>query len=693
MLEFPLLLAGPIVRRVEPTRVCIWIATSKKLQVDADLFQIKDTSPSYQYHKLETVCEPMNVKIGYQLYIYLINITPKNTAFPVDTLIGYNIRFTHGSKQEDFESLELLSPEHPESIVYGNLKYPTFQIKSKQKPPHIFYGSCRKLHGEGEDTLAYADAILEKNPEEVHTRPDHLFLMGDQIYADDVPDSLIRFISKLSNLLIGYHEPLYVLDPRLAEEPFQTAFHQVNGRQFIMDTFCQFTSTQAQNHLIELGEYAAMYLLSWSPVLWEFAQDHHLFESFDELENQKLVHFAFSNQDDYSREHQMERKKISDRFIEQQEALISFQASLYRVRRLLANTPTYMIFDDHDLTDDWNISAEWKKNVENAPLGKHVIANGLAAYWAFQGWGNDPDSYDVEFIEQIKAYFKIIRKGQFLSSTYAQGVNLLWQFDSWHFVAPTYPTAVFLDTRTQRKYSSTPKPVKFGYKIEEAPECPQLLNELGWSRISKKLLTSDWVPNTPIILVSATPIYGMGLIESFLHDYIYPLQVIGVEVRTSFDFEAWKYNGEGFTKLLYQVDDWNPSECIFLSGDVHYASAVKATVTFPTGRKLPIHQFTSSPFKNRSFTGIWGALMKGVISLNSLKRKNKDIYRVCDPAYSIRHVKKDDETNPYLWKDQLRYQFLEEGSIIETTNNLGLLSISSNTFTNTLIKESSMKNK
>lgn len=694
-MQFPLILSGPIVRRVESTRAYIWIATSKKVQIESDFFQIEkgNETHSYLYHKLDTNCQTMKVKIGKQLFVYLIKITPQDESFPTDTLIGYNLRFNDDSRLDDLESLELLNPNHPGSLVYGNLKYPTFQIKRGQSSCHIFYGSCRKLHGDGEDTLAYADSIIDNHHANVQNRPDSLFLMGDQIYADDVADPLFGVISKISNELIGQREPLHHLEKRLQQEPFCTALNQVNGRQLIMESFCQFTSSHAQNHLIEFGEFAAMYLLSWSPEIWDIAQANHFFESFDELEKRKLIHFVSTNEKGDSKNHRFERNQLLNRFNEQQEALVSFRASLNRVRRLLANIPTYMIFDDHDLTDDWNISAEWKKNVSEAPLGRHVIANGLSAYWAFQGWGNDPDNFDQNFIKLMESYFKTIRKGSFHPFTHEKWGNILWQLSSWHFVAPTHPKAVFLDTRTQREYTTTPKLVKLGHIIKETTACPQLLSDQGWSTVSNKLLSSSWKTKTPLLIVSATPVYGMGLIESFLHDYVYPFQVIGVEVRTSFDFEAWKYNGEGFTKLLYQVAKWEPSECIFLSGDVHYASAVKATVTFPGGTTLPIHQYTSSPFKNMSFSGVWGVLMKGVIGFNSIKRKNKDIYRICDTSYSISHDDKDDDSKPFLWKDQLRYQFLEKGSIIETNNNLGLVSISSHSITNVLIKELPEENK
>jgi hypothetical protein len=344
-----------------------------------------------------------------------------------------------------------------------------------------------------------------------------------------------------------------------------------------------------------------------------------------------------------------------------------------------------MIFDDHDITDDWNLSTEWKSTVQNAPLGKHIVANGLCAYWLFQGWGNEPDAYDEDFKEKMTSYFKVLKKGSTHRHFYEEWLELLWNFQAWQFVAPTHPKAVFLDTRTMRDYDTDPKPIKFGHIIKENEGCPQLLNQTGWSLITAKLRTSGWKKNHPLIVVSATPVYGMGLIESFLHDFVYPFQVIGVNVKTSFDFEAWKYNGKGFTEFLTQTANWEPAPLIILSGDVHYASAVKSTVTFANKQELPIYQFTSSPFKNMSFSGIWGLLMKLVISSNSYSRKRNEIHRTCFPDFIITHSTTDE--TPFLWKDQLRYQFIEKNSIIETTNNLGLVSFTIDNIQNHLYKK------
>lgn len=691
LIEFPFILAGPIVRRVERGQVFIWVATSRRTEIEADLYEVETFSnhPSFAYHLMETKTETTSIRAGKQLYLHLINVTPKQGCFPTETLIGYNLHFVcaSGTRTDDLQSLHYLSPDHQHSIVYGNLKYPTFLIRNGDSQSNIFYGSCRKLHGDGQDTLALADQILEKDYENIPSRPDSLFLMGDQIYADDVASPLMLGISTISRELIGHKEPLSDLDARLGQDPYSTMLTQINGRQFVMEYIAQFTSSEAQNHLIELGEFAAMYLLSWNPELWAILQEHQLLPSFEEAEEQKLIHFIFPNTDLYQKEHKLERQKLKDHYLVQQEALITFQESLTRVRRLLANIPTYMIFDDHDITDDWNLSEEWKMSVNTAPLGKHIVANGLCAYWLFQGWGNEPDTFDHDFITTMTNYFKRLRKGYTHRKSYEKWLALLCEFNSWHYIAPTHPKAVFLDTRTMRDYDTAPKPLKLGQIIKESEGCPQLVNQTGWSLTTAKLENSGWKKQSPLIVVSATPVYGMGLIESFLHDFVYPVQVLGVKVQTSFDFEAWKYNGKGFTEFLRHTSNWVPLPLIILSGDVHYASAVKATVTFDNEKTLPIYQFTSSPFKNMSFTGIWGILMKMVISINAYSRKRNDIYRTCTPDYTITHTNPAADNTPYLWKDRLRYQFIDKGSIIETSNNLGLLSITGEQIHNYLLKK------
>ncbi|MET0934290.1 MAG: alkaline phosphatase D family protein, partial [Mycetocola sp.] len=57
-------------------------------------------------------------------------------------------------------------------------------------------------------------------------------------------------------------------------------------------------------------------------------------------------------------------------------------------RWLLSTLPSAMIFDDHDIRDDWNTSLSWKKEMEATSWWHERIVAGLASYWVYQHLGN-----------------------------------------------------------------------------------------------------------------------------------------------------------------------------------------------------------------------------------------------------------------------------------------------------------------
>ena len=669
-MEFPTILSGPIVRRVESAQVSIWIALSKPYDIQAELYNIgRDyNSQILDYMNIDCKTETKTIQAGKNVYISLIHISPETGAFPINELLGYNLCFENGVETLDLGSFGLLSPTHPHSIVYENLAYPTFTIR-EGTPSNTLYGSCRKLHGLGKDTFVEADKTIASSAIK-SSRPSSLFLMGDQIYADDVADPLFKIITRFGKELIG-QEDLGSVDARLNEDPFRHGLQQINGRQYITEHFCKFTSRKASNHLLSFSDYAAMYLLSWSPSLWELAHKEGMFNTFQEALEKNEIYFAFK--DPHTKGHTSERKQLQNRYQSQMKELAKLEEALYAARRVLANTPTYMMFDDHDITDDWNLTQDWKTSVWNAPLGRHVISNGLASYWLFQGWGNEPDTFS-HFGNTMQTYLHSLQPG---SLPHSNWIHSLWNYDSWHYISPTAPKALFLDTRTQRGYADKPISVKVGTRIDEEQESPNLLKREGWNLASDKLIASGWKTGDPLILVSPSPLYGIGLIENFLHDYMLPLSTFGLPVQSNFDLEAWKYNGKGFSDFLYQVAAWNPSACMILSGDVHSASSVQSDITFEDGRSLNIHQFTSSPIKNMSYSGLSGAIMKLIIALNARKRIHRTIYRYCHHAYDLVHTEHESSIpSDYVWKECIRYQLMNDSSIIETNNNIGLLTYS-----------------
>ncbi|MFF6999083.1 alkaline phosphatase D family protein [Streptomyces sp. NPDC008313] len=67
------------------------------------------------------------------------------------------------------------------------------------------------------------------------------------------------------------------------------------------------------------------------------------------------------------------------------------------VRWLLSTVPSCMIFDDHDVTDDWNTSASWVADMRAKPWWSERIVSGLMSYWVHQHLGNlPPEQLDAD---------------------------------------------------------------------------------------------------------------------------------------------------------------------------------------------------------------------------------------------------------------------------------------------------------
>jgi hypothetical protein len=643
MMKLPIFLAGPIVRRVEADCLYLWVATSKYATILPEIYEVqplKGEPESYDYNLLSTDATVKTVQMGERLFINLIEIKPRDATFPTDTLLAYNLELIKPSEVYTLESLGLLTANHPRSIVYGNLKYPTFFIQ-KEKQTNILYSSCRKPHGEGEDALICGDKLLQDSYTNLAERPSALFLLGDQIYADDVADAIAPFLYKLGVELIG-REPAELV------KQFGNEAYTIDDRQSIIANKCKFTSGKAKNHLMTLGEYAAMYLLVWNPDIWEL----YLESIHDEL------------------------SELSSYDHSQYEALCQFEASLPQIRRLLANIPTYMIFDDHDVTDDWNISAEWQGQVNKAALGKHVIANALCTYWAFQGWGNQPNEFQDPFLNVMSHYFQapILNSQQ-----HEEWQEALLNYPQWSYTAPTDPITLFLDTRTKRAFPE--KTPTNGLATFKGPE---LISRKAWKSLTKQLAASGWQSGMPLLMVSPVPLYGIEIIEEVLLRYAAPLRSLNIPVETLFDMEAWQYNGKGVTEFIDRLFEWNPSQCFILSGDTHIASSAISEISAANGKKLTIHQMTSSPLKNKSFQGAAKHLLKTAVALHQWSKKEL-IERHCHQDYAITQGKLTSEIAG-RWSERLRFYTLENGELLTMENNLGLVNIKQKDVENQLLK-------
>ena len=586
--------------------MCIWVACSKPTLIKAEIFLLADLIQSNDIEQLKKRNIDSNseikqaipiglgsthtIRLGERLHVGMVRVLPKTQksdndhhsnstekfTFPTDTLLAYDIEISYYddsidnnnaiTKTQRLNDLGLLSGDN--SIIYnnnnnnlhhlaGSIPLPTFFLpgRASKSVLNIIHGSCRKLHGKGEDSLFIADKLIAESVRDLDKRPSVLFLTGDQIYADDVAAPLIQHLTNFGIHLSGREENIHGIDQKLTSIG-------VGERQKLVQKYAKFTSENAGNHLLSFGEFAAMYLISWNIENWPKSYPH-------------LSTIPHKIQKIYSKEiEELEKTK----------------RALRAVRRVLANIPTYMIFDDHELTDDWNITKELHDAICSSSCGKQIMANGFAAYWAFQAWGNDPSIYDEKFIAKITDYLAKQRIDTI--DERKEFEDFLLNFHKWSFCAPTNPPTIFLDCRTQR-----------GYDTKSGP--PKLLNEEGLLALYKLLKNAKYETNkkSPLILVSPTPVFGFELAEQ-LQEYLARRSSV-----YKWDLETWAANENGFIRFLsFLIQDIGVQNCIFISGDVHYGFTVSVSFSLfdkKNGKedlRMSIIQLTSSALKTTSFS-------------------------------------------------------------------------------------------
>lgn len=74
------------------------------------------------------------------------------------------------------------------------------------------------------------------------------------------------------------------------------------------------------------------------------------------------------------------------------------------IRWLLATVPSTMIFDDHEVSDDWNISQEWVEEMRSLPWWDERITGAFMAYWLYQHLGNlsPPELAEETLLQQVQ---------------------------------------------------------------------------------------------------------------------------------------------------------------------------------------------------------------------------------------------------------------------------------------------------
>lgn len=621
----PMLLAGPILRRTESASITVWVALKQPCQIGLSILETHDDGN--RLGRRVFIGHRQTVALGKHLHIAAVTARQfssepaTNGNLKSGHIYAYDLTFEGDRVYSLKEVMSRPSQEpnaSPDSISYFTHQKPTFTL-----PPvslsdlKIVHGSCRKPHGEGFDALPILDCLIESDARSPRDRPHQLFMTGDQIYGDDVADPLLWLATPLGNALLGWEEKLPI-ETSLSEET-ETALpkrsrtaqpksksREVLAKQLPAGKRAAFATRHAgltagltnkpertTSHLFSLGEYCSTYLLAYSPACWPA----HLPAGQEATQGRKTI-----------REWNNDKRNMEQ-----------FLYSLWRVRRLMANIPTYTIFDDHDVSDDWNLNQEWCLRILGNPLGRRTVRNAMLAYAVFQAWGNTPEQFEpgtpgealLKAAEDWSASSGENEAATEAIATYLglppndphTGLPQLIKDDSvwilkrsdkairWHYtVRSACHEVVVLDTRTWRGYPITGEPTDppmllcpsaFQQQLQEPLSAP--------STYSAANAQSDY----HTFVVAPTNVFGMRVLDWIQQWHLEQRKTFTADVG-----DSWNFHNQALATLLTTLFQ-HRRRVVVLSGDIHYSSVIHADYKdLTTGHYSSLVQFTSSAIKN-----------------------------------------------------------------------------------------------
>jgi hypothetical protein len=589
----PLVLVGPILRRVEKHSVSVFVVFSRK--VDKVTLAVLSGLNAPEYGVTSPLQGETNFvpQFGDYLFATVVTAVPVNGIELVSgRLYHYGLTFeVDGVSKTLFDEGVLLaygdtSVLPVDLIAYGDDQYPSFvaPVNNLDKL-NIVHGSCRKPHGGEIDALIGLDVMLDYTYDSEEFRPQQLFLTGDQIYGDDVADVIRYMGDEIMPVLLGYQETLPLITSSTVITPGSrdSVVREIGG----LTCFDNY----GKSHSMRFGDYAHLYLIAWSDVLWPA----HLPGYLD-------VHPV---------------QPVAD-FQTEVDAVKRYSENMRRIRKVMANIATLTVFDDHEICDDWFLNRRWVDTVLHNELGSRIVQNGLSAFAIFQAWGNTPERFEQGTLgrEILNCLTTIHAEGGATLATWSSLGGMILpsfvEYDNkyaeltggmrWDY-AVRYEkyTVMALNTRTNRAFYG--KDDLAGASLLSVDAMQVQVNDNWAAFVGSELL----------ILISGAPVFGHTFLEETVqpfavafHNYNFHDEESDETGQAHYDYEAWLVSRDAFESLLSRLANFE--RVIILSGDVHYAFS--ATINYWDKRfglssalekRATFVQLTSSALKNSEF--------------------------------------------------------------------------------------------
>ena len=268
------------------------------------------------------------------------------------------------------------------------------------------------------------------------------------------------------------------------------------------------------------------------------------------------------------------------------------------IRWLMSTVPTAMIFDDHDIRDDWNTSAAWRAEMEKEPWWRDRIRAGLASYWVYQHLGNlspaelaDDQDYQRLLATEGDTWPHLAdladRADQEVDCN--KGLRFSYRWDLGR------SRLIMIDSRNGRILESGQRMIigerEFAWLEAQAEECPDEIDHL--------VLASS----VPWLMPPA--IGDLETLNERAADRSGWRGRLAEKIRVAGDFEHWPAYLKSFLRLAEMVGRVaghpdGPATVSVLSGDVHHSYAARAELAGDSAgsASAAVHQLVCSPVHN-----------------------------------------------------------------------------------------------
>ena len=262
------------------------------------------------------------------------------------------------------------------------------------------------------------------------------------------------------------------------------------------------------------------------------------------------------------------------------------------IRWLLSTVPSAMIFDDHEVIDDWNISLSWKREMSAQPWWPDRIAGALISYWLYQHLGNlSPAELRAD---ALYAQVCAAEDGGPLLREFALRAARTTAGTRWSYARRLGGShLVVIDSRAGRLLTDDRR---------------DMVDDEEWRWIDEQLHGDV----DHLLIVTSLPF----LLPRAIHDLEAFNEAVcagawgrtaarlGERLRRAVDLEHWAAFQSSFQRLAQAVGEVAagargrpPASIVVLSGDVHFAYLAEAR--FPGRATVSrVYQAVCSPFRH-----------------------------------------------------------------------------------------------